>query len=303
MRASLIVFSFCMAASLGQGAAVGEPRKNPKTPSLTAKFTQTAAPGVAGETGPAVNRNEVPGLGERLTSGGGEIRMTVLKGGVAEPSDIYVFRKGVAERLCAKDENNRTLSFQVPAGDVDLAIKVVQRGRVYHVGPGSLNPDGVAHASVRRSGSGGVEVRFEDEWKNTPVQKSIADDASPRTTFLVRKFWFNDVVLQFSGDISTTSSAAVENQGSADPVSNDMLTAIKELSGPARQEAIAELRRYDGGAVALIGAPGANKVPGTDEAVADLLKVIREETGPVRNQAVAALKKLDPKAAAAEGLR
>ena len=105
-------------------------------------------------------------LGGQLFATGGNVRVTVQPPapGVAYTSDLFLDSAGGPNWLGVSSRDVGTIDLGTfPAGvEFIFGIHVRNTGYDYVMGPGSRNPDGIAHAIVEPLGPGQSLVRFED---------------------------------------------------------------------------------------------------------------------------------------------
>jgi len=105
-------------------------------------------------------------LGGQLFATGGDVRVTVQPPapGVEYTSDLFLDSAGGPNGLGVSSRDVGTIDLGIfPAGvELIFGIHVRNTGYDYVMGPGSRNPDGIAHAIVEPFGPGQSLVRFED---------------------------------------------------------------------------------------------------------------------------------------------
>jgi hypothetical protein len=104
------------------------------------------------------------GLGGQLFSTGGEITVKVLPATAGLTSELRLYAADGSSTLIA---TNRQVGKVVtlaarPTGEELVFGIAVENGRVYKLGPGARNPDGLEHGNVVQSGERQFDVGFED---------------------------------------------------------------------------------------------------------------------------------------------
>lgn len=107
----------------------------------------------------------VPGLGGRVFATGALVQIVVQEPFADFTSQIKLFAPGPIRTLASSREVGRVVTLGTfPAGtELVFGITVRETGVTFKMGPGSRNPDRVAHAVVECLGDGNANVSFEDK--------------------------------------------------------------------------------------------------------------------------------------------
>jgi hypothetical protein len=123
---------------------------------------------VLGCVGDAAAQAPAPpaGLGDQLFATGGEVNVEVVRSGVAGyTSELRLFNADGSFTAIATNRDvgtNVTLPARPNGEELVFGIYVRDTGRTYKTGPGDRNPDGIAHAVVKKTGERQFDVGFED---------------------------------------------------------------------------------------------------------------------------------------------
>jgi hypothetical protein len=135
------------------------------------------------------------GLGGQLFSTGGEITVKVLPATAGLTSELRLYAADGSSTLIA---TNRQVGKVVtlaarPTGEELVFGIAVENGRVYKLGPGARNPDGLEHGNVVQSGERQFDVGFEDLFNGGDRD-------------------YDDNVFQFSGGLAPNSTPLADDQ-------------------------------------------------------------------------------------------
>lgn len=105
------------------------------------------------------------GLGGQYFSSGIPVEVEILPAEADFVSEIYLFSPGPQRLIGTNKESGKVVSLGVfsPGTELIFGIFVRDTGLTFKMGPGSRNPDGVAHAVVQCSGDTTADVGFEDK--------------------------------------------------------------------------------------------------------------------------------------------
>lgn len=104
------------------------------------------------------------GLGDQLFATGGEVEVQVLPATAAFTSELWLFEPGPARRIATNRDVGLVVNLGTfPAGvELLFGIRVLNTGNEFRMGPGTRNPDGIAHAVVTFLDPTRARVGFED---------------------------------------------------------------------------------------------------------------------------------------------
>lgn len=125
-------------------------------------------------------------LGGQLKATGGNINVKISPGSARFTSELYL-----GDRFLGSNRETKTVSLgSLPAGKLlPFKLLIKDTGDTFFMGPGSLNPDGFAHALVDLKSPGIADVGFEDIFNGGDKD-------------------YNDHVFRFSGAIAPVPEPA-----------------------------------------------------------------------------------------------
>lgn len=180
-----------------------------------------------GPTGLVREDNGTDNLGASVYSTGNEdVIVKILPCLSGFNNDVYLLSPGPERAIASNRANGRVVNLgKLPAGEIVFGVRTPEK-KLFQVGDGTRNPDGLPHAFVKTFKSGVLQVRFED-LSGPKGRRSDRD--------------FNDAVFQLSGGVADNSAVA------------DLLKMIKEQKGETRAAAITALKKINPRAAANAG--------------------------------------------------
>jgi RHS repeat-associated protein len=147
-------------AGLAPGAAIA------RTAHLRKDAPASHAAPVVPSPEPAQVLAAVQGIGGQLYATGGRVEVQVLPASALYTSELWLFEPGTARRIATNRDVGLVVDLGTfPAGaELVFGVRVLNTGKEYRMGPGSRNPDGIAHAAVTFLDATKAQVGFEDQF-------------------------------------------------------------------------------------------------------------------------------------------